>query len=307
MKLRGFSLSLCAILIVSAALLSSCTQTDTPGTGTAFTDTYADVSGLTVGQTYKFNITGGAAGTKIAGVSAYATGTVRVFWTRASGDSSQITVVTNSTASDAISWAAVTGSATIRLYESADLDPTHASGLVLSGASGPHSASISGAEKANIDLVLHTEPAIALPQLSLVSAKDGIASGNTRNSAFGFTSPTAYFRGGLSAQIFGAGDLSTIVNASNNFADITATHSDSASLVLVVKTQDNNYARIEVVAQAAKTTFGGVSGHFLWGDTGGATSFRYIDVKVTYNPTVNSPYAAIPSKKKDMRLAYSGN
>jgi len=122
MKLRLLSFSLCAILLAAGALFTSCTNTTTPGTTTqGYFDVSADISGLNLGQRYTFNVTGGASGTRITGVSAYtstgATGTVRVFWTRAAGDSSQVTAVSNSLAPDAITWGVVLSSSDkIKLY-----------------------------------------------------------------------------------------------------------------------------------------------------------------------------------------------
>ncbi len=299
MKLRLSFFSICAMLLVAGALFTSCTQTDTPGTGTGgYHDTYADIS-VTPGTTYVFNISGGSANSVITGVSAYNTGVVRVYWSRAASDSAKITpTATPGSTGSGIVWAGVTGGGLFRVYETADVDASHPSGLILGPT--PHTASLTGAEKSKIDLVLQTDNTIGTPFLSLVSAD--LNATNTRSAKFGFTSPTTYFKGGLAAQSFSSGDLSAVIGA-NNFFDITALHSDSASAVIVVRTADNNYSRVEIVPQST-STFGGVSGHFLWGDTGGASSRRFIDVNVTYNPTTNSPYAAI-FDTKDARLAYA--
>jgi len=302
MKLRLFSLSV-ALLFAASALFTSCTQTDQPGTATGYHEGYQDISGLTVGQTYKFGISGGASGGHITGVSSYATGFVRVFYTRAAGDSAQITVTQNSTASDAITWAPATGSSKLRLYESAAPSSVGPSGLIL----GPTASTTSISGGSNADLVLQTNNNITFPFLTITTGKAmGI---NSRDADFGIPA-NAKIKGGLAMQQNSAALSSVISNNPPNFMDIDQNATlifDSSSFVFVVhELSDNHWARVEVAPQEAVTTVNSNSGHYLWGDTGGANSYRFIDVYVTYDPTANQPYAANPVARKNALLAYTG-
>jgi len=300
MKLRISFFLACAVLISAASLFTSCTPTDTPPTTTtANTDTWRDVSGLTDGTTYKFNITGGSsASTKIVGVSSYTSGTVRVFWTRGAGDSSAITVVSNSTASDAITWAAASGdiSKTYRLYETSAPSSVGPSGLILGPTTKTASVTASDAST-TIDIVLATISGNA-PAISLQSAdvQGSQVTPPARKTAF---SDNPYnIPGGLQMDHYSSSQT-TLFTSNANFADIDPRIHDSSSMILVLRTADGNYARVEVVPQAALTSFdiNGVptSGHYLWGDTDPAhpsTSKRFVDVKVTYQPTKLIGYAS---------------
>jgi hypothetical protein len=300
MKLRLLSFSLGALLLAAGAFITGCTQTDTPGTGSSnYTDTYGDISGLTVGQTYQFGISGGNSGTMITGVSSYSgtatSGTVRVFWSRASGDSNRITptaTVGSTAGSNIIVWAPASSSGTFRLYETADPSSSHPSGLVLGTTA--HTASISGAEASNLDLVLGTDASqpTTQPGLSLVSPDDGrslIPVGVSVKST-DFASSADIVKGGLPMDKLS----SSITFSASGSYDISSAFRDSSSAIIAVRTQDGHYARVEIVPQAASTTFQGNTGHFLWGDTGGLPSYRFVDLNVTYQPTANLAYAGRP-------------
>src|SRR6185369_9180790 len=110
-------------------------------------------------------------------------------------------VATPGSSGTGIVWAAVTGGGTFRLYESAAPSATGPSGLILGPT--PGTTSISGSS--NADLVLQTNNSIAFPYLTITTGK--ALSINNRDADFGFTSPTAYFAGGLAAQMFSGGDL----------------------------------------------------------------------------------------------------
>ena len=94
MKLRSSFLSISAMLLIAGAIFTSCTQTDTPGgtvsRGTPVLSiagsTTLDVTGLSDNQLYEFTVVGTTSGATITGFSSYANSTIKVFWTRGSGD-----------------------------------------------------------------------------------------------------------------------------------------------------------------------------------------------------------------------------
>ena len=304
MKLRLSFFSICAMLLFAGALFTSCTQTTTPGsTTTAHTDTWRDMNGLTVGQTYQFSVTGSSPSTMITGVSSWKDGTVRVFWSRGLGDSSDVVVNTSGSTSPSISWAAVTSNTlTLRLYETAAPSNVGPSGLVL--GPNPRVVTLTGADKDNIDLVLQSDQNIpsGAPYIALVSAD--LNATNNRSAKFGFPIPASgtYVKGGLAAQMFSTGDLTGLMTTINAF-DILASHADSSSAVFIVRTSDSHYSRVEIVPQpTAKVN--NVSGNYLWGETIDPKHYRFIDVNVTYNITAGSAYAAI-FNAKDASLAFA--
>ena len=295
MKLRLLSLSLCAMLI-AGAFMTGCTNSTTPGTTTVgYFDTWRDVTtGLTDNTQYSFNITGGSSSnTKILGVSAWTSGTVRVFWTRAVGDSSQINVVTNSTASDAIKYAAADGnySSSYRLWETSAPASVGPSGLIL--GSTPATASVTGSQSSKIDVVLATINSLPSPSISLQSAdvQGSLVPSPARSTVF--ADAPYQVKGGLPMNAL-TGDISGSFTQGANSFDFPSylNINDSSSAIISLKTADGNYARIEIVPQATKT-FNGTTGHFLWADDA-VSGKRYIDVKVTYQPTKGWGYVGRP-------------
>jgi hypothetical protein len=294
MKLRLLSLALCAMLALGA-LITSCTNTTTPGTTTqGYHDSSADVVGLNNGTTYQFNITGGASGTKIKGVSSWTNGTVRVFWSRAAGDSNQITVVQNSTTPDAITWAPASRTTgpnpdgTFRIYETADAATGHPSGLIL----GPITSTLSVGDVSaatTIDLVLATDTSRLPPSLVLVSADDSrsLIKGTPRVADFG---QVDFVTGGLAMDYLNASLINIPSGASSAGSFIIPTGTSGRSAVVPIRTADNQYARVEIIPQASNS-------NALWGNTGvvGTPSNRYyIDVNVTYQTGQHLPYAGRP-------------
>jgi hypothetical protein len=287
MKLSLLSLSLCA-MIAASTLLTSCSDTTSPTTVTAYHDSTADVTGLTAGTVYYFNISGGASGSRIKGVSSYTNGTVRVFWTRAVGDTNQILAVNKatSTASDDIAWSAANLTTAIRLYETADVTAGHPSGLVLGNTSS--SLSIGDASAATkIDLVLATDPSASspAPHLVLVSADDALAkiSGTPRSADFGHVDLVT---GGLINDYLNA-SLTTIDSnaATSAGAYIIPQVNNGRSAVVPIRTADRHYARVEIIPQASNA-------NGLFALTSGAR--YYIDVNVTYQPVAYRGYADRP-------------
>ncbi len=295
MKQRLSFLSICAVLLVTGALFSSCTQTSTPGTASQGTPvlsiagaTTLDVTGLSDNQLYEFTVAGTTSGATITGFSSYANGTIKVSWTRGSGDTGIDTVFYRTTSSTTAAsgynvWATAVVSGPFRIYETADNTAGHNSGLVL----GPttKTVSIGGADSTNADLILETYnvSGTTLPFLSL-DAGDVLFGTTTHKTRFA-TNPFAV-AGGLANQHSLTDVTSTFPTVANEvtvFTDFASTK--SKSIVLVGRTGSNNYVRVEVVPQ---------SNGNLWGDTGGANSKRFIDVNVAYQPSAGWGYVARP-------------
>lgn len=292
MKLRLSFLPICAMLLLAGAFFTGCTQTNTPGTtNNKFTDTWRDMPGLTDGQTYQFSVTGASASTYITGVSSWTSGTVRVFWNRASGDTTDVKVNTSGTTSPSISWAPAVGTSRLHIFETSAPASVGPSGLILGNPST--TALTSGSNKGNIDLVLATTPAAQpFPNLQLQAADQGAVSGG-KATELG-TNPINV-KGGLAMDHYGSGDLGGLIPSTNSigFYDFKdwATITDSSSIVVLVRTADNHYARVEVIPQPVVT---GKTGNYLWGDDA-ASGKRFIDVNVSYQTTAGLAYAGRPN------------
>jgi hypothetical protein len=296
MKQRLTFLSICAALLFAGAFFTSCTSTTTPPTTTttAYTDTYADVTGLSDGHQYSFSVTSSNAGTVISGVSSYANGIVRVFWNRAVGDSSQVTVNHvdgGSSSATSIVWAPADFTSAVRLWETSDPNASHPSGLILGATST--STSVSGSSKQDIDLVLATDASVTavFPFLKLEAA-DQTSISNARATDL---SQVAYqVKGGLAMNHFNS-DLSGIIPTGSNsvgffsFSD-WATIVDT-SIIIPVLTADNHFARVEIIPQST-------SPFKVWGDTdpGQSDSKRFIDVNVTYQTHPGWAFAGRPGE-----------
>lgn len=283
MKLRLSFFSACVMLLLAGAFFTSCTQTDTPPE--TLYDSFQDVNGLTVGTTYQFSVQGTSTATAITGVSSYKSGTVRVFYHHPASDT-VVTVKSSAPGSlTSIAWKPAVGSAVLRVYETADLTGGHFSGLVLGPT--PMTMSVGNAAAAtSVDMVLATDNTLPLPSISLIAptVTGSMITGSTRETRF--STSGVIIKGGLAMHSLNA-DFSSQVSATRNYYDITSATHDGSSEIVYVKTADNNYSRIEIVPQPAKD-FGTppVNGQYLWGDTGGTNSRRFVDVIVTYQPTV---------------------
>lgn len=194
-----------------------------------------------------------------------------------------VSVVSSSgNSSPAIEWATATRSQMMTLYETAvPNNATHPSGLVL----GPvaHTAAIDGTEQSSIDLVLATDNALPVPPFLSLQGADvvgsGIPSGRKTlvgNSAF-------IVKAGFDGDFY-TDDFVGEFTSEYNSQPIPGTTSDP--FIILVKTADNHYARVQVVPQ---------SNGLLWKDVPiGPISYRAIDVIVSYQPIQNAPYASRP-------------
>ncbi len=299
MKIRLSLLSLCATFLLASILISSCTQTNTPPVPdnrskviSSSTDIWIDVTGLS-DSLYEFTVTGNSSLTVLTGFSSYQNGTIRVFWNRGSGDTGADTVFYRTTTSTTASagyyvWAPAirpTGSnpdGSFRLFETSAPASVGPSGLILSGAT-TRTAAISSPDSTNVDLILETYPQSgALPFLSL-DAADVLIGTSTHKTIF--ADHDFLVTGGLANQHNSTDVSGTFSLQANTTTDFTGNNGES--LVLVVRTSDNHYARVEIEPQP---------NGFLWGDTnaGSPTSKRYIDVFVVYQPTAAWGYVGRP-------------
>ncbi|MFI5264014.1 MAG: hypothetical protein ACHQM6_05830, partial [Candidatus Kapaibacterium sp.] len=231
-------------------------------------------------------------GTVITGVSAWNsasdnTGTVRVFWKRAAGDSSQVTpnAVEGSTASaNTIVWAPANLTSAIRLYETSDLN--NPSGLVLGATST--TAFLSSPQ--NIDLVLATIPGASSPPFVSLQAADitgGVGAGGKKTDLV----TTGHHPGGFAMDIETAPDITGLfISGEDRFIDFPLRNFGDSSVFFVVKTADNppHYARIEIIPQPQSSTTPG----YLWGDS--PTNKRFADLNVTYQHTASWGYVGRP-------------
>ena len=175
-----------------------------------------------------------------------------------------------------IIWGTATRSGTLTIFETGD--PGNPSGLIL----GPIARVVStkGADSSKIDLVLASRADVPNPFISLQTAsgaKSGIFFGRK-------TLVDDYFEvaGGLDKDFYKSGFSTPASDGFSGFGAVTSGN----PVVMVVKTTDGNYARIEILPQA-------LNGNKLWKIVG-AGPYRAIEVIVSYQPTANAPYAGRP-------------
>jgi hypothetical protein len=170
----------------------------------------------------------------------------------------------------------------LRIWETADNTPGHFSGLILSTGVP---TSILAANKNDIDVVLAIDNSLPAPGLALQGADVQGSGGLNRKTRFG----NNYYivAAGLNGDYYTTSFASEIKNSSDpsavNFVPIPPAASDP--IIILTRTADNNYARIEVVKQ---------SNGLLWGEDATAAKNRFIDVVVSYQTTNNVGMAGRP-------------
>jgi hypothetical protein len=314
MKLRLLSFSLSALILTAGALFTSCTQTNTPATTTtddrskvisSSTDTYTDVSALSDTSLYEFTVAGSTSATVLTGFSSYTNGTIRVFWTRGSGDAGADTVyykkATGTTADAGYKlWATAdetTGpnsDGTFRIYETSDPASGHPSGLIL----GPTTSTLSVGDASaavRIDVVLATDNSAGsvAPHLALVSADDNrsLITGTPRAADFGSTD---LITGGIDLDFLST-DITGIPSGPTSAGSWAIPANNlGKSAVVPIRTADNHYARVEIIPQTG-------NGGLLFGNTGipGTPTNKYfVDVKVVYQQKAGWGYVARPEVRR---------
>lgn len=306
---------LASTALLGSAFLSSCTTEDTvtPSTDSrtrvasaSGTDTKMTITGLQKNQLYVFSVNGVGA-TKILAVNAADESSITVLWTRDPLDHTPDTVnyqavsqVTNAdpvSGATAITWATATKASNLTIYETADNTSGHGSGLVL-GDGTTRVASVLGADATKLDLVLASNSAITLPFLSLVAPSVSSLTGITGGRQTVFDTNVYQIGGDASNQQFTttiAGTFPTSGSLIANQFDIPDGDFKDTSVVLLVYTADNHYARVEIIPQ---TNPSNPSKSLLWKDVPIATapySVRAIVVNAWYQPTVGWGYVGRPT------------
>jgi hypothetical protein len=195
--------------------------------------------------------------------------------------------------SNTVTWAPATRTQTVRLYETADNSGGHYSGLVLNGneiGQGPNAVAVSTADAApnhlSTDIVFASDQTNTNSFLTIVSPAVTSISGVESGKYTKFSNPIQ-IAGGMD-NIYYTGDLRTTIATSGtsivNAIELTTT-TNQQPLVFNVLTADNHFARVEVQPQPSN------AGRLY----AGAAGQNYIDVKVSYQPLSNTPYAGRPA------------
>ncbi|HYM20995.1 MAG TPA: hypothetical protein VEW28_08330 [Candidatus Kapabacteria bacterium] len=313
MRIRNTILAFAGASLLGGILLTGCTSDNTTNPTptdnrskqiSGSSDTRGTVTGLTPNQLYTFSVSGSAAATTIAGVSATDDKSITVFWTRGTGDNGPDTIFyqavsTPVSTAGTITWATAYKTSSKNIYETSDPSPGHPSGLIVSGNT-TQTAPLDTADKKNIDLVLLTDATVPGSNISLVSSNVAYTGGRTT-----FFGTNSYLVHGGADNLFFSGDITSFVPVSGgsttNFYDIPSANVGDSSAVLLVNVLSHttpgatNFARIEIVPDG--TT------HQLYTIAG---SHKYITVNVWAQPTVGWGYVSRPTANKSTTLAPKG-
>jgi len=179
-------------------------------------------------------------------------------------------------------WATAIRTSGITIYETSGSNSGQPSGLALTyGASQKAQAlSIGSADSLKIDLVLATDPTADAAFLSLQGANViGSQIPTGKSAQLGDT--VFIVDGGLDADYYSSG-FSSRITTKKFFDQFNRT---GGSAIVLVKTMEGNYARIEVKKQADGKLFRMVSG------------VKAVDLIVSYQPLVGKAYASRPIKR----------
>ena len=180
-------------------------------------------------------------------------------------------------------WATAIRTQGITIYETSGSGAGQPSGLALTyGASQKAQAlSINSADSLKIDLVLATDPTADAAFLSLQGANVVGSQIPTGKSAQ--LGDTVYLvNGGLDADFYSTGFASRITT--KKYFD--QFNSVGGSAIVLVKTMEGNYARVEVKEQADGKLFRMVSG------------VKAVDLIVSYQPLGGKAYASRPITRR---------
>lgn len=234
------------------------------------------------------------------------------------GQSYDIVVKNGSETSAKVTWAPATRwpseanpSATVRLFETAAPINVGPSGLIID-ETGMRAVSTEGNEQTRIDLVLATQDPARVARdtiVSLVSPSISSESGIPGGRKTAFADKIFYVTGGLDNDYYTVA-LSTLVHPSQDLArnalDIVkmATNHEgyNKSLILVLRTQDNHYARVEVLPQPAGSPR---AGQHYGIETITGNEYKFVDVRASYQLTTGLGYASRPSGIPAIRRAIS--
>lgn len=180
-------------------------------------------------------------------------------------------------------WATAIRTQGITIYETSGSGVGQPSGLALTyGASAKSQAlSINSPDSLKIDLVLATDPTADAAFLSLQGANVvGSQIPTGKSAQLGDT--VFLVDGGLDADYYASGFASRITTK-KYFDQFNRT---GGSAIVLVKTMEGNYARVEVKKQADGKLFRMVSG------------VKAVDLIVSYQPLVGKAYASRPITRR---------
>lgn len=188
--------------------------------------------------------------------------------------------------STAIEWATAVHTANVTLYETTGSGAGQPSGIALSYNGGTAtSLSINSFDSLKIDLVLATDPTADVAGLSLQGANViGSQIPTGKSAQFGDT--VFIVDGGLNADYYSTG-FSSRITTKKYFDQFART---GGSAIVLVKTMEGNYARLEVKKQPDGKLYRMVG------------SVKAVDLVVSYQPIIGKAYAARPIKRSGVSV-----
>jgi hypothetical protein len=196
--------------------------------------------------------------------------------------------VANSTGNrtTAIEWATAVRTENITIYETSGSGAGQPSGLALSYNGGAATAlSINSVDSLKIDLVLATDPSADAAFLSLQGANVvGSQIPTGKSAQLGDT--VFIVDGGLDADYYSTG-FSSRITTKKYFDQFSRT---GGSAIVLVKTMEGNYARVEVKKQADGKLYKMVG------------AVKAVDLEISYQPIVGKAYAARPIRRSGVSV-----
>lgn len=289
MKLR-YSLLTLAVAMGLTFGLSSCTEEEnpiTPGAGVpsdVMINTM-DANTITAKWTRAADdtdadtliVTDVAAGTEMTAIAFAGTSTAQVGGL-STGKLYSVQVASTGGRSAAIEWATAMRTANVTIFETSGSGAGQPSGIALSYNGGAATAlSINSADSLKIDLVLATDPTADAAFLSLQGA-NVVGSQIPTGKSAQLADTVFIVDGGLNADYYSSG-FSSRITTKKYFDQFSRT---GGSAIVLVKTMEGNFARIEVMKQSDGKLYKIVGG------------VKAVDLAVSYQPLVGKAYAARP-------------
>lgn len=200
--------------------------------------------------------------------------------------------------SNSIQWAPAFRTETFRLWETAAPIAVGASGVVFNNDGTFNVVSTESADSVNVDLVLATENNagsdvfVALVSPS-VTSRSGIQDGNS--TVFADSVYLVSNAGGSALDNdFYTGPLSNLMSTANgqNLNRRTGTAiSTNDAVIAIIRTEDNHYARIEIIPQSNGQLYGA-----------DANGYKFTDIRMSFQTAQGVPYAARPVAREAEKL-----
>jgi hypothetical protein len=279
---------------LASVTISSCTSSTSPGTTNTVQDNVSaqshDANSIDVswtrasGDTGPDTVVATIGGTVANSVIVASPGNTAVVGGLSEGLLYSISVhSTSGTSATPVLWMTARRSTTIRLYETADNTPGHFSGLDLANMKA---VSVSGGANIGVtDFVLASWPTADVASGLSLEAADAQRSGFSSGGRASIVDGSVYYVSGGIDNLYFTGNLrsliDTVATTEFNSFDLPIDDGHSGqSAILLVRTADDHFALIQIVPQANGQLYGGTPGT------------NYIDVVVSYQNTVDAPYAS---------------